>query len=256
MFRPAVLLISLSLVVTWGLPLRAETDDPCVADPVCKTHEDKGLSFSSEKDYASALVEFQAAYERAPIPRLLINIGRSFFRIGKPREALEYYSRYSRAETNPDPEIAQKLQRYIEEAQRAASEQRSIDEKRAIVPSVTLPLEEKSSATRLGLHARPFPVGPSVLLSIGAVSLSIGIGLGSRALGLSGEVVENSGPFNEGLYDQGLMFNQAAIALDVLGGASLAAGGIWLGVWLSRHRPTSGERAASFHSVAQVKGKR
>lgn len=104
MTRPAVLSINaLGLALAWSLPAMAEAQDPCVTDQLCREHEDRGIKSSTQKDYASALVEFQAAYARAPIPRLLINIGRSLFRLGQPKEALKYYARFSRAE--PDSAI-------------------------------------------------------------------------------------------------------------------------------------------------------
>lgn len=86
---------------------------------------------------------------------------------------------------------------------------------------------------------RAFPIGAGVLLGIGGASLAAGGGVGARALGLNGEVIANPGPFDSGLYAQGHLLNQAAITLDIVGGAALAAGGIWLGVWRwqKRHAP-------------------
>ena len=81
-----------------------------------------------------------------------------------------------------------------------------------------------------------FPAGAGVLLGLGTASLAAGIGLGVRAISLTGEVVGSSGPFDEALYAQGIAFNQAAITLDIVGGAALAAGGIWTLVWVRQRR--------------------
>lgn len=113
--------LGLGLAILSSMPAWAEAQDPCVADPLCRAHEDRGISSSAQKNYADALVEFQAAYARAPIPRLLINIGRSLFRLGEPREALKYYERFLRAEPDPVPEVAQRVRRYVEEAKAAAA---------------------------------------------------------------------------------------------------------------------------------------
>ena len=268
MNRPTVLSINaigLGLVLACSSPARADGQDPCVTDPLCREHEDRGISFSVEKDYASALVEFQTAYARAPIPRLLINIGRSLFRLGQPSDALKYYERFSRAEPNPAPEIAQKLQQYIAEAQVAIAaaartpevsitrvdsspKPRPSDEGEQIAPVRPPPLVGANTTDTVHPPPKRFPGGAGALIGMGVAGLAFGIGLGVRANGLSGEVVGTSGPFDAGLYAQGQTFNQAAIALDVIGGTALAAGGIWLVVWLSRrHAPTV--RSASLRSA-------
>lgn len=266
MARPAVLSISaislsLGLMLTCTVPARAAGADPCVADSLCREHEDKGIDFSAKKDYASALVEFQAAYAQAPIPRLLINIGRSLFRLGQPKEALKYYARFSRAEPNPAPEVGEKVRRYVAEAEAASTTTPIIPESQArrtvadpeqSSPQESLlpapgPIASARTETRVEanepvlIHGpqRAFPAGAVTLLGVGVAGLAVGLGLGAVALGLTGQVVDNAGPFDTDLYHRGIAINQAAIALDVIGGVSLAAGGIWLGVWLSRHRHPS-----------------
>lgn len=260
--------LGLGLAIVSCMTARAEAQDPCVADPVCRDHEDLGISASAEKDYASALVEFQAAYARAPIPRLLINIGRSLYRLGQPADALKYYERFLLADPYPAPEVAQRVQRYIEEAKAAASvapnkpssaQRPAAKEKPSIVQSLPPEPQQAASVTPtpavvakepMSNHrpARSFPPGAGVLLGLGAVSLAAGIGLGVRALNLTGEVVGNSGPFDEGLYAQGMTFNQAAISLDVIGGAALAAGIIWAGVWSRQKSQPSQVRVDSLHN--------
>lgn len=46
-------------------------------------------------DYARALVEFQAAYELAPMPAVLYNIAVTFEQLGRTREALDTYVQYN-----------------------------------------------------------------------------------------------------------------------------------------------------------------
>lgn len=261
MIRLAALSISgfglgLGLAILSDVPAWAQAQDPCVADPLCRDHEDRGIAASAQKDYAEALVEFQAAYARAPIPRLLINIGRSLFRLGQPAEALKYYERFFRAEPNPAPEVAQRVQRYAEEAKAAAAATTSkppvaeAPAHREVPPAVPTPPAERQQAisqpsvTSIEVKepitnrraTTNFPAGAGILLGLGTASLAVGIGLGARALSLTGEVVSGSGPFDEGLYSQGMALNQAAIALDVIGGAALAAGGIWTIAWIRRKR--------------------
>ncbi len=279
MARPAVssisaISLSLGLMVMCSLPARAAASDPCVVDALCREHEDKGIGFSAKKDYASALVEFQAAYAQAPIPRLLINIGRSLFRLGQPKEALKYYARFSRAEPDPAPEVGERVRRYVAEAEAATSaapsipesqahspeaspEQRLPEETQPPTPAVPSRAETKVEASEPILIHRPqrsFPAGAVTLLSVGAASLAAGLGLGAVALGLTSKVVDNAGPFDTDLYNRGIAINQAAIALDVIGGVSVAAGGIWLGVWLSRHRHSSGIRTEAGRERLTARG--
>ena len=63
--------------------------------------------------FESALPEFQAAYDRRQMPWLLINIGRTLHRLGRPREALDHYERFKAAESRPDAETVERLEKYI-----------------------------------------------------------------------------------------------------------------------------------------------
>lgn len=259
--------LALGLAIVSCMTARAEVQDPCVADSVCRDHEDRGIAASAEKDYASALVEFKAAYARAPIPRLLINIGRSLYRLGQPADALRYYERYLLADPYPAPEVTQRVQRYIEEAKAAASaasnkpiERAPISQEKpgAVQPPPPEPPQAVSEppapvvvakeAVMNHRQTRSFPPGAGVLLGLGTASLVAGIGLGVSALNLTREVVGNAGPFDEGLYAQGMTFNQAAISLDVIGGAVLAAGVIWAGVWSRQKSQPAQVRAGLLHS--------
>ena len=99
-----------------------------------------------------------------------------------------------------------------------------------------------------------FPIGASVFLGIGVASLATGIGLGVHLLGLNEDFSRNAGPFDGSLYAQGVSLDQATIALDAIGGASLAAGGIWLGVWLGRNRRAPSARTESLRNRSVLQG--
>jgi hypothetical protein len=62
--------------------------DACLRDAKCRQLEDAGIEASERKDYDEALKQFQAAYERVPLPRLLLNIGRSLHHLGSTRTRL------------------------------------------------------------------------------------------------------------------------------------------------------------------------
>lgn len=90
------------------------SDEGCNQDPTCRELFLQGKDFYGQKDYASALRAFTSAYERRKTPILLINIGRSLQKLGRPEEALEYYQRCQDA-AQSDTELQQRLSVYIAE---------------------------------------------------------------------------------------------------------------------------------------------
>lgn len=54
------------------------------------------------------------------MPWLLINIGRTLHRLGRPREALDHYERFKQAESRPDAETQARLEKYITQAKALA----------------------------------------------------------------------------------------------------------------------------------------
>ena len=102
-------------------PAGAEPGDRCQRNMVCRVHSDKGVSLSEKKSYAEALSEFQAAYAAEPEPRLLLNIGRSLYRLERPQEALDYFTRYRKAAGALDSDTEQTVRRYELDATMAAA---------------------------------------------------------------------------------------------------------------------------------------
>jgi hypothetical protein len=72
--------------------------------------------FLSER-YDEARAEFKTAYDTKQLPRLLIDIGQSYRKAGKLREALEAYNAYLKAVPDPEPGIKQKVDDYIRQTQ-------------------------------------------------------------------------------------------------------------------------------------------
>lgn len=96
-------------------------DDGCLNDTVCRNHYGQGVKLFEAGRFEAALPEFQAAYERRQMPWLLINMGRTLHRLGRAREALDYYQRFKQAESKPDAETLERLEKYIAQAQALAS---------------------------------------------------------------------------------------------------------------------------------------
>ena len=98
-------------------PAPKKKDDGCLRDNVCRTAYQKALALYDEGRYEEALAGFQGAYARRQMPWLLLNIGRTVQRLGRPKEAIGYYERYKKADPNIDPETERRVNKYIEQAQ-------------------------------------------------------------------------------------------------------------------------------------------
>ena len=81
-----------------------EKSDLCLQDGLCRAHYTRARGLSKENDYEGALTAYEAAYHRRPVPWLLLNIGRTLHKLGKPAEALGYYRRYQQEDRSPAPE--------------------------------------------------------------------------------------------------------------------------------------------------------
>jgi tetratricopeptide (TPR) repeat protein len=92
-----------------------DKSDMCQKDAACRQHSDEGHKLYSDRKYSEALTEFQRAFDSKPEPRLLLNIGRTLFRLGRPRAALRAYEQYQKV-APADPDTQNKLERYIAEA--------------------------------------------------------------------------------------------------------------------------------------------
>ncbi len=76
-------------------------------------HYKRALRYYESKDYPRAIKEFQAAYRVRQLPRILLNIGQVYRKLGMASTALKFYEHYLRVEPNPKPEIKAEVDRYI-----------------------------------------------------------------------------------------------------------------------------------------------
>lgn len=97
----------------------AEPEYPCEREPRCRALSADGVQRSERKDYAGALEAFRAAYAIVPEPRLLINMGRCSYRMGRPAQALTYYHRQEVARIAEGADVRERLQQYIAESELA-----------------------------------------------------------------------------------------------------------------------------------------
>lgn len=92
----AISLVALAcLAIPGGLAsvARAEEPSPSVISEAGK-HFQRGVTMYNEADYRAALVEFQRAYEIAPNPAVLYNIGQTYYQLQNYAAALVALGRY------------------------------------------------------------------------------------------------------------------------------------------------------------------
>lgn len=152
-------------------------------------HYRRGLALYQQKDYAGAVVEMSAAYDERQLPRILLNIGQAYRKLGKAREALTYYERYLKAEPDAPPALQAEIQTYIAQSQallEATNRQDAQD--RAGEPAPTgwnrdsgQLLPEYAEKLRLEQRNRPIYKKPWFWAVIGgsaAAVIAIGVGIG------------------------------------------------------------------------------
>ena len=85
-------------------------DDACTKDDTCREHYSKAVQLYKQEYFEDALTEFKAAYDSRQMSLLLVNIGRTLQKLGRPREAVAYYERFQKAASRPDPDTAKRVQ--------------------------------------------------------------------------------------------------------------------------------------------------
>ena len=181
-------LLGSCLVLTLSLPVLtppalALPNDACIKDERCKEHYDKGVNYYSQQYYEEALSEFQAAYAARQMALLLINIGRTMQKLGRPKEALSYYERFQQAEASPDPAIQAKLTEYMAQVKALIGSQpaTSPGESKGVGSS---PLTAPPPAVKTVAPPPPgknLIIAGSALAGVGVLGLITGIGLYARS---------------------------------------------------------------------------
>lgn len=114
--------VALALALPWLLfaaTAQAAAPDRCQAERLCQEQTSIGAQLASQTRYEEALAIYQSAYDHSQEPRLLVNIGRCHYRLGRARRALEFYDAFRKAEPEPEPELATRVSQFISEARQA-----------------------------------------------------------------------------------------------------------------------------------------
>lgn len=218
--RPAHLLFASALLLV-AATAGAATPDLCQSDPECHSHTEKALRKVGRADYEHALSDFQAAYARRPEPRLLLNIGRCYFRMSRPEDALSYYHRFVDAPGfEPEPELTKAAQDFMAEAEAAIAR---VNLQRVAQGRLSLSVSEPSAQVFIdGKRIEDAPLKRSLDLPVGLHRIQV---VGAKTD--SREVVLEAGR------EVGLHFDRAligSVAREPRPAWRLATGGVTLGL--------------------------
>lgn len=81
-----------------------------------REHYQRAASLYQSARYEGAIHELEAAYALQPHPRLLINLGQAYRKLGRPRDALRHYERYLREGPERETDTRARVEAYIAEA--------------------------------------------------------------------------------------------------------------------------------------------
>lgn len=178
---------------------------------------ESGMIYYQTKDYVKARDEFRIAYEISNAPDFLVNLASVSSKLRAYGDAVKYLDQYI-AECPNSPDLSAAIQRRDD-----------------MMIAQTIKEGEEPPPERI-----PPPPKPALaLMGAGAGLLLIGAGLGGGAIAAAKQVGAPDGigvvrEFDENwaaIESRGKSLSAAAIALDVVGGAALAAGAIWTGLW-------------------------
>jgi tetratricopeptide (TPR) repeat protein len=229
-------------------PAHAVPEDACIKDEKCKEHYTKGVKLYKEELFDEALTEFQAAYAARQMPLLLVNIGRTMQKLGRPKDALSHYERFLRAEPKIDPDTKKRVEDYISQVKALIDSEPDKQDKPS--PATTAP-----AASQAPPPPAPPPPGRSLIIAGSAVAL---VGVAGLATGVGLFAASNSAYQSfQGTNDEfdKLAFRKRAQDLGsgsvvsyILGTVALGTGGALIGVGLRElinHKKAQSTKSAS-----------
>lgn len=164
----SLLLVGSSIFLQARAAAADESDmdrDPCLTDSICRAHFQRGRKLSKEDNYAEALVAYEAAQLRRQVPWLLINIGRTLHKLGRPAEAASYYKRYFADEPSGPPERKQRALQFQAEAEEEVAKLSAIQKQNSQpAPGTTTSASPPPSTTPAAaaiVEPPPAPLSPT-----------------------------------------------------------------------------------------------
>jgi tetratricopeptide (TPR) repeat protein len=103
---------SLLAALLLGLLCRLAVADS--GEAAFQRHYARSRALFSAQKYEACITELKAAYKLRQLPRLLLNMGQAYRKLGRAREALAHYELYLQVDPDPRPEVREEVIGYIE----------------------------------------------------------------------------------------------------------------------------------------------
>lgn len=203
-----------------GAAPRSRADQPTTSTPSRDPKAGRELFERASQafargDYATAAESFRAAYERNPLPALLLNAAQAYRLMSPPdcEAATLHYKRYLEAEP-------------------AAPERREIEGHLIVMQACTSSRRRLAAAPVLtAAQPSPQPVerssaGPKWLLGAGVLTAVVGTGLYFRARARYNELASQC-PCSEDEIDRWGTITRISYGLWTAGGLALVGGSVW-----------------------------
>ncbi len=232
-----------------GQPVR-EAPATLSARDAAARHVELGLRFYRAGEYGAARVEFEAAHGLSGDAELLHNLSWTAEKQGQIAAAIDYEERFLsvKGAELPTAELDQARGRLVRLRELQAREAGSGAAAAAAVASTTTATAAATTGAALGARGWRPPAGALGLMVGGGAALVAGLSCGGAAIA-TGTQLRSGQAFTlreiDALSSRGEALNGAAIALDIIGGVTLTAGGAWtLAAWLRRGHAEQAPRLA------------
>ncbi len=266
----------LALSLTPG-STQAAAADRCQGDSICRERVAAAIQLAGKGRYEEALLLYESAYEQSHESRLLLNIGRCYYRLNQAQKALDYYGQFHSAQPEPEPELASRYAQFVAEAKLALLSQKTAgsgtspaatgaasgaaaatgDSEPPPAPLITQPAADPPR--RSTLFGRP-----TWRVALGVSTAGVGgvlVGLGIGALAVNETCVSPSMAFEMQCATELRSDGQRrALLLDgltpgiplLVGGGLLLVGGIVLAAWPARPPAGRAPRRAATTALARA----
>lgn len=148
--RRGLVRIKLSLVILVSAIFATLLLGGAARADLAEVHYRRGLAAYDAKNFQEAIREFQTAYKVRQLPRILLNIGQVYRKLGMASTALKFYEHYLRVEPKPKPETKAEVDRYI-------AQTRAMLDPPEIVP---LPSKSAAAAAAEAVASAPSDITP------------------------------------------------------------------------------------------------
>ena len=201
--------VSVVLLLVLVTPAWGQSDD---ARARARAHYERGEAAQRAGDYVAAIAAYQAAFDLAPLPGLLFNLGQAHRLKGDRREALSHYRRY--LATAPTGRAAVEAEGHV----------RALEDALASTPPAPAPAPApapENPAPPPAHRGNPLRVVGYVTAGAGLAALGAGVYFGLHARNLARD--------NEVMFDPdderaGEAAERNMLIASAIGGAALVAG--------------------------------